>query len=146
MERNPFDFSNYDLQKINFIVRGHHYPMMQYDFDFTNNNFHRPYMDFLNATGVGRSNASPHITMEMFKKYCSVFALDLQADQCNSQHIHAQKTGSVSVDLTFRANLDKNLTVCFLAYHDFCLTFKREDGKPKTVVDKIDSNLLPVEQ
>ena len=82
-------------------------------------------MDFLNAIGVGRSNTSPNITTDMFKKYSSVFTLDLQPDQCNSHHIHAQKTGSVNVDVTFRENLEQNLQVCFLAYHDFCLTFKR---------------------
>ena len=144
IEKNPFYFKNYNLQKINFTVRGLHHPMTPYDLDFENNDFHRVYMDFLNAIGVGRSNTSPHITMEVFKKYCSVFTLDLQPDQCNSHHIHAQKTGSVNVDVTFRANLQQNLQVCFLAYHDMCLTFKREDGKPKTVVDVIDSNLLLV--
>lgn len=142
MELNPFCFSNHNLQKINFTARGQHYPMVPYDLDFNSNDFHRAYMDLLNAIGVGRNNTSPNITMEMFRKYCSIFVLDLQPDQCNSLHIHAGKTGTVNVEMAFRDNLNQNLQVCFLAYHDQCITFKREDGKPKTVVDVIDSNLL----
>ena len=144
MELNPFCFNHHKLQKINFTVRGQHYPMVPYDLDFEDNDYHRAYMDFLNAIGVGRNNTSPYITMDMFKKYCAVFVLDLQPDQCNSLHIHAGKTGTVNVEMAFRENLAQNLQVCFLAYHDQCITFKREDGKPKTVVDVIDSNLLLV--
>ena len=144
MEQNPFCFFNHNLQKINFTVRGQHYPMVPYDLDCPGNDYHRAYMDFMNAIGVGRNNTSPYITMEMFKKYCAVFVLDLQPDQCNSLHIHAGKTGTVNVEMSFRENLAENLQVCFLAYHDQCITFKREEGKPKTVVDVIDSNLLLV--
>ena len=146
MQLNPFEFNNHNLQKINFNVRGYNHPMREYDFDFTDNNFHRAYLDFMYAIGVGRGNTSPNITFEMFKKYCSVFVLDLQADQCNSRHIHESKSGTVQVELTFRENLAKNIEVCFLAYHDYCLTFKRVEGKPRLVVENINANLLLAEQ
>ena len=142
MELNPFSWNHHKIQKISFTARGKHHPMVPYDLDFENNDFHRAYMDFLNAIGVSRNNTSPNITMEMYKKYCCVFALDLQPDQCNSLHIHSGKTGTVNVEMTFRSNLEQNLQVCFLEYHDQCLTFKREEGKPKIVVDVIDSNIL----
>ena len=78
-------------------------------------------------------------------KYCSVFALDLQADQCNNDHIHFRKDGGVSVDFLFRKALDRTITVCFLAYHDFCLTFQRVPGKHKIIVDKEPMNALLAE-
>ena len=143
---NPFHFANHNLQSIIFDVRGEHYPKTPYDFNFVDNNFHRAYMDYMEAIGIGRSNTSPHITMEMFKKCNAIFALDLQPDQCNSAHIHHSKSGPVNVTLNFRQAPSDNLTVCFFALHDFCLTFKREDKKPRLIVENVDANLLLGEQ
>ena len=84
--------------------------------------------------------------MEMFKECNAIFALDLQPDQCHSTHIHASKSGPVDVTLTFREAPDANLTVCFFALHDFCLTFKREEGKPRLMIENVDANLLLGEQ
>ena len=145
IERNPFLFENHNLQSIIFNVRGEHYPRTPYDFNFPDNIFHRAYMDYLETIGVGRSNHSPNITMEMFKKCNAIFALDLQPDQCNSTHIHASKSGPVNVTLNFRIAPLENLTVCFYALHDFCLTFKREPSKPRLIIDNVDANLLLAE-
>ena len=93
--------------------------MVPYDLDFESDDFHRAYMDFLNAIGVSRNNTSPNITMEMYRKYCCVFALDLQPDQCNSLHIHSGKTGTVNVEMTFKENLDENLQFQELLYQLF---------------------------
>ena len=142
MNKNPFLWNHHDLQKITFIVEGKHYPMIPYDFNFGDGDIKRGYMDLMNALGVGRSNKSVAITMEMYVKYCSVFTLDLQPDQCNSEHIHFRKDGGVSVDFLFRRAVPKTLTVCFLAYHDFCLTFQRVPGKHKIIVDKEPMNAL----
>ena len=65
--------------------------MTPYDFNVKENYFHRAYMDFLDAIGNERSNNSPFITYEMFKKANAIFALDLQLDQCNSTHFLRQK-------------------------------------------------------
>lgn len=73
-------------------------------------------MDYMYAIAVGRSNNSPNITMEAYKKYCAIFALDLEADACNSSHIHESKSGSIDVSLAFRAAPQDNLTVCFFHY------------------------------
>ena len=85
---NPFEFKHHNLKNISFNVRGELYPRVPYDLNFAENNFHRVYMDYMDAIGIGRSNNSPNITMEAYKKYCAIFALDLQADKCNSEHIH----------------------------------------------------------
>ena len=143
---NTFQFENHNLRSIIFNVRGDHYPRTPYEFNFPDNNFHRAYMDYLETIGIGRSNNSPHITMEMFKKSNAIFALDLQPDQCNSTHIHHSKSGPVDVTLTFRQAPNSNLTVCFFALHDFCLTFKREESKPRLIIDNVDANLLLGEQ
>ena len=82
----------------------------------------------------------------MFKKANAIFALDLQPDQCKSTHIHSSKSGPVHVTLSFREAVAENLTVCFFALHDFCLTFKREDKKPRLIVENVDANLLLGEQ
>ena len=89
---NPFHFQNNNLKSIIFNVRGDHYPATPYEFNFPENDFHRAYMDFLEAIGNGRSNNSPFITYEMFKKANSIFVLDLQPDQCNSTQFIRQKT------------------------------------------------------
>ena len=90
----------------------------------------------LNALGFARSNLSPNLTLEMYRTYCSVFALDLHADQSGTDNIHFLKDGSVDVDFLFSAPLPDTITACFLSYHDFCLTFKRVPEKYKVLVDK----------
>ena len=88
---NPFDFKPHNLQSISFNARGELYPRVPYAFNFQENDFHRAYMDYLEAIGIGCSNNSPNITMEDYKKYCAIFALDLLPDQCNSSHIQFPK-------------------------------------------------------
>ena len=139
---NPFDFKPHNLQSISFNDRGELYPRVPYEFNFQENDFHRAYMDYMETIGIGRSNNSPNITMESYKKYCAIFALDLQPDQCNSGHIHSSKSGSVDVTLSFRRAPTDNLTVCFFSLHDRCLTFQREEGKPRLTIENIDANLL----
>ena len=143
---NPFHFQNNYLKSIIFNVKGEHYPATPYEFNFLKNDFQRAYLDFLEAIGNGRSNNSPFITYEMFKKANSIFVLDLQPDQCNSTHIHSSKSGPINVTLSFRQATQNNVTVCFFALHDFCLTFKREEKKPRLIVENVDANLLLGEQ
>ena len=143
---NPFEFKNHNLQNIKFNVRGELYPRVPYDLNFPENDFHRAYMDYMYAIGVGRSNNSPNITMEAYKKYCAIFALDLEADGCNSSHIHESKSGSIDVELVFREAPSDNLTVCFFSLHDYCLTFQREEGKPRLTIENVDANLLLAEK
>ena len=146
IEKNPFDFKPHNLQSISFNARNELYPRTPYEFNFPNDDFHRAYMDYLHAIGIGRSNNSPNITMDTFKKYCAIFALDLQPDTCNSGHIHSSKSGAVDVTLTFREAPTSNLTVCFFSLHDRCLTFQREEGKPRLTIENIDANLLVAEK
>ena len=142
MHRNPFEWKNYNLQRIQFFVEGRPHPIIPYDFDFNNDDVKQGYMELLNALGVGRSNKHINLTVEMYKKYCSVFVLDLHADQCNTDHIHFQKDGSVDVQLMFREPLRRTINVCCLAYHDYCLTFQRVPEKHKTLVTKEPINKL----
>lgn len=143
---NPFVFKNHDVQNITFKVRGELYPRVPYDLNFQENDFHRAYMDYMHAIGVGRSNNSPNITMEAYKKYCTIFALDLESDSCNSSHIHESKTGSIDVSFAFRTAPTANLTVCFFSLHDYCITFQREEGKPRLKIENVDANLLLAEK
>ena len=127
--KNPFEFKNHDLQKIKFTVKGIEYPTVPYDLNFTENDVTRAYLDLLNTIGISRDNKSPNITLEMFKKYCTVFCLDLQPDQCNSYHIHQSDPGRVDVELSFRTQLANAITVCFYSLHDKVITFKRVKDK-----------------
>ena len=127
--KNPFEFKNHDLQKIKFTVEGIEYPTVPYDLNFLENDVTRAYLDLLNTIGISRDNKSPNITLEMFKKYCAVFCLDLQPDQCNSYHIHQSNPGRVNVELTFRTPLPNTITVCFYSLHDKVITFKRLKDK-----------------
>ena len=127
--KNPFEFKNHDLQKIKFTVEGIEYPTVPYDLNFAENDVTRAYLDLLNTIGISRDNKSPNITLEMFKKYCAVFCLDLQPDQCNSYHIHQSNPGRVNVELTFRTPLANTITVCFYSLHDKVITFKRLKDK-----------------
>ena len=142
MNKNPFQWKNYDLQKIQFFVEGRPYPIIPYDFDFNNDEVKQGYMELLNALGVARSNRNINLTVDMYKRYCSVFVLDLHADQCNTDHIHFQKDGSIDVQLLFRTPLPYTINVCFLAYHDYCLTFQRVPEKHKIIVTKEPINKL----
>ena len=75
-------------------------------------------------------------SVSAFLSYCLVFALDLHADQSGTDNIHFLKDGSVDVDFLFGEPLPNTVTVCFLSYHDFCLTFKRVPEKHKVLVTK----------
>ena len=127
--KSPFEFKNHNLQKIKFSVKGIEYPTVPYDLNFPDNDVTRAYLDLMNTIGISRDNKSPNITLEMFKKYCAVFCLDLQPDQCNSFHIHGSEPGRVDVELSFRAKLLNTITVCFYSLHDKVITFKRAKDK-----------------
>ena len=136
MDKNPFEWKHYNLQKITFTVGGKQHPLVPYEFNWRDHEVKRGYIDLLNALGFARSNLSPNLTLEMYRTYCSVFALDLHADQSGTDNIHFLKDGSVDVDFLFSAPLPDTITACFLSYHDFCLTFKRVPEKHKVLVTK----------
>ena len=66
------------------------------------------------------------MTLDDFKDHCAVFVLDRQPDGCNGYHVHVPDSGNIDVELDFRTALQTNISICFYAFHDKILTFKRD--------------------
>jgi hypothetical protein len=102
-KKNPYNFQNFDVEKINLIVAGHSLPYRQgIELDFTNNNYVRGYNTIFKGLNSNAYETGNDITYNDFKNGYSLYVFNLTPDMCDSYHSSLPKIGNLEIDIKFR--------------------------------------------
>ena len=116
--KNPFFFQNFSVNKFAFKVNGETHPSSLFNPNFSNGDYMREYANFMDVIGIAAENSGNDITPQEFADSCTVFALDLSADTCNSFHTHILSNGVIGIEMSFSKPLEKPIQVLtYQIYH-----------------------------
>jgi hypothetical protein len=119
--KNPYNFQNYGLSYLCMRVNGVQKPADPYTPDFSQDLYMREFREFYDNIGIGHNDQSTIVTPKLYKDGCSLFAFDMSPDQCGGFHYHPSETGTMDMELRFKANLDGAIYVILMATYDSCL-------------------------
>ena len=112
-KKNPSHMKNWGMiefvQKINGIPS----PCRPLTFDWVNEDISEAYSALFDGCGIGAMNRSNLITYDMFKQTRFMIVLDNTADGANFYDDSRNKTstGYIDVDITFKEELPRNVTL-----------------------------------
>ena len=115
---NPFNFENFNLNNIYVEVNQKKVPADGYRPDFKEGNFREEYLAFFENIGL-RGGASNGISMDYFKKGCTLYAFDFTPDKCLNYHSHEDDYGILNLSIELAEPAEDNITVlCFANYEE----------------------------
>ena len=109
VNKNPFVFKDFGLNYFNLYINGEPFLNEAWQPDFANGDFIEIYQHFIDNIGISHSSDSVGITVEDFKSNCCFFAFDFSPDLSNGIHMYGNKTGSLDIQLGFKAPLAQNI-------------------------------------
>jgi hypothetical protein len=119
IEKNPFHFKHYDLSKIALRVNGVSQPGPPYRPNFSDYQFQRSYVDFMNVFNYFNTDDTNGLTMEEFKSGYTIYAFDLTADNdISAPYRQANVPHNIRLDLEFKNTLSKTINVLIYAVFD----------------------------
>ena len=128
---NPFNFQNFDLNRINFKVNGMRVPQEPLRPNFEKKIFMKEFNNVFMNTGKFRVNSGNCVSKESFSENgMCVFPFDFSPDQCNMFHMHVGKDGILELEIEWAKALTKNITVLvYLSMHQV-IQLKGEGSVP----------------
>ena len=119
LKKNPFNFKNYNLNKIGLYRDGELVPGQILTPDYEDNFFTRAYNQTMSALNYFNTDDSNGMTMEHFKDGYNLYAFDLTPDgSAQGPHRHLMRTGSLRLELAFKKNLSTAVTVILFGVID----------------------------
>ena len=119
LKKNPFNFKNYNLNKIGLYRDGELVPGQILTPDYDDNFFTRAYNQTMSALNYFNTDDSNGMTMEHFKDGYNLYAFDLTPDgSAQGPHRHLMRTGSLRLELAFKKNLSTAVTVILFGVID----------------------------
>ena len=116
--QNPFRFQNWGLSTVEVIVDGLSDNIV-YNTDFTTKeNLARPYADLARMVGRHESGQPFSITYDKWQEDMCVFGFDLTEQQARTDNFRLQRSGNMSVNVTFATPLPNNVTVILVMEYD----------------------------
>jgi hypothetical protein len=115
---NPFNFKHYDANRVVLIVDGKEVDKAL-ELDYKNDKYVRAYHNLFTAIGGDMGDRGLDITKHDFKNGNCLYAFDLSADLCNSEHFNLVKIGNTRLEIDFSAGVPENVTVVvYLEYEN----------------------------
>lgn len=107
---SPFDFQNFNIRKISVSASGLVWPNVPYDLEWNDASmFTRPFHDMHTALGLSSTADSNGITMDRYKRGWTFFVFNTSTSQeANDQAFDLIKTGTVTINVKFRAPVPDN--------------------------------------
>ena len=115
IEKNPFNFKDFDISEASLVVNGMHEPHDLYKLNKAENDIVDIYASFLENTGISTDDREFGITMEDYYGGSFILAWDRTQDKCNRFHRHISDSGSISINLKTRQALANGVTVVIYA-------------------------------
>lgn len=118
--KNPFAFTNSNLNFLSAYINGVAYPKTPYEPDYEDKKYARVYHDFLSALDATESGLAPHISYESYMRYNCLYAFNFNADKVNPfdiSYINIPKEGYLTLNMKFKQNLTANLKlICYFLF------------------------------
>ena len=115
---NPFNFQNFGLRECNVVLNGSTINGKSLTFDFENSIDADGYWSLFQSTGKMHHNIGSVIARKDYKDGYAIFVFDLSSSLCDGEHIDPDKSGDLSIGLTFKQNLTTPITVLlYLEYN-----------------------------
>ena len=115
---NPFNFQNFGLRECNVVLNGSTVNGKSLTFDFENSIDADGYWSLFQSTGKMHHNIGSVIARKDYKDGYAIFVFDLSSSLCDGEHIDPDKSGDLSIGLTFKQNLTTPITVLlYLEYN-----------------------------
>ena len=119
IEKNPFNFQHFDLNKIAVYREGESIPGRPFTPDFGNGQYARSYAHFMQTFHYWNTDDTNGLTFDDFGKGYTLYAYDLTADNdIGASYRHAISTNNLRLELTFANNLPKTINVLIYAVFD----------------------------
>ena len=139
--RDILNFERFNIEQMNLTVNSKSVPSEH--LKFGEDDCIRGYRWFCDNIGIGTSTAPTMVTYEDFKDGMFIVPYDLSGDRCALYHTHQKKTGNISLEINFRANLTHKINVYFVSVHrsNFYISGPENNRRvtrefPKTIPDR----------
>lgn len=112
--KDPFKFEHCNVTNVQLRVNNRNMPVEPLQPEWDKDNYMRTYKQLYENCSIKTNNIGLSITPEMFKNGSTIFAWDLNHDQCAGAHSnHGDMYGTVSLHMLFGGanGLPKNMTV-----------------------------------
>ena len=117
--KNPFDFKNFNLNRIGLYRDGELVPGQILTPDYDDDHYARAYNQTMDALHYFNTDDSNGMTMEHFKNGYNLYVFDLTPDNtAHGPHRHLMRTGSLRLELGFKKNLPYAISVVLFAVID----------------------------
>ena len=123
INKNPFNFRDYDITHASLVVNGVHEPPDQYKLDKSTGDIADLYAQFLENTGISIDDREIGISIEDYYGGSFILAWDRTQDKCNRFHRHMMDSGSMSINIKTKTPLEKTVTVIIYATYSRDLEF-----------------------
>ena len=114
---NPFNFEHFNLNRFNITRNGQNVFPKAIETNFKNGDVLDLYRHMYDSLGVKHGNHSFGTTIEEFKRGKTFMVADLNPDQCNLYHTHADVYGNLDLELSFAKNLE--VPIYIFAYMNY---------------------------
>ena len=115
MNKNPFNFKDFNLTEASLVVNGVHEPQEVYKLNKSTGDKVDLYEHFLENTGISNDDREFGITMDDYYGGSFMLVWDRTPDKCNRFHRHVMDSGSMSINLKTSAPLGNTVTVIVYA-------------------------------
>ena len=119
IKKSPFNFQNFNLNKIGLYRNGELVPGQIFKPDFTNGRFIHPYVNTMTALGYFNTDDSNGMTIEHFEKGYTLYAFDLTPDaNSNAPYRSVVTTSSLRLEMSFDTVLPTAVNVMLFGVFD----------------------------
>lgn len=108
---NPFNFQHFGLNECNVAVNGSTVNGKPLTFDFANLKDSDGYWSLFASSGKMHHNIGSIIKRKDYKDGYAIIAFDLSPSLCDGEYIDPDKSGDMSIALSFGQNLTSSITV-----------------------------------
>lgn len=113
---NPYNFQPFNYSSLAVYLDSVAVPAKPFECDFPNNEYIRAYNSLFEGCNINHSDMGNDISRTDYPNGYALVAVDLTPDMCaSSGHISLPKTGSLRIDVHFRAPLVNSITAVIFA-------------------------------
>jgi hypothetical protein len=115
---NPYNFQHFNATRVALIVDGKEVDK-PFELDYSKDKFTRAYHSLFTAVSGDIRDNGLDITKHDYKNGNCLYAFDLSADLCNSDHFNLVKIGNSRLEIDFSKGVSDNVTVVvYLEYEN----------------------------
>ncbi|XP_022301109.2 uncharacterized protein F54H12.2-like [Crassostrea virginica] len=125
--RNPFNFQNAGVKKLEISINGETITTRPYEPDFADNLYLRSYLSLYQGLGKLGDDWAPDVTIGEYKNGYTLWCIDFTKDQeAQLDKFHLIQTGNLRIELQFAQNTVETLNCVVYAEFDNLLEINKQ--------------------